>query len=258
MYFELDGTFPNHDANPQKIENLQDLVATIKEKKLDFGIAFDGDGDRAVFVDDLGRPVPSSDIITLEAQLYLQKYPGAKIVHDVRTSQATQEFIRKWGGEPVRTKVGRVYIGSLMREIGAPFGGECTGHLFFKENYDADSGLIGALVAMQALSNSGKKLSELVDAYRLYAMIPEMSIETKEDKAAIFNRLRDAFAANKQDELDGLTVWLDNGWLNLRASNTEPVMRLNAEANTQGQLDQLVTNVTGIITGGSSSVEPLR
>lgn len=251
MYFELDGTFPNHEANPQKHENLADLVKAVKDNGLDFGIAFDGDGDRAVFVDDLGRPVLGTDIITMEAKRYLQKYPGAKIVHDVRTSQATQEFIREWGGEPVRTKAGRVHIGSLMREIDAPFGGECTGHMFFKENYDADSGLIAALVAMQALADSNKKLSVSIDEYRRYAMIPERNIKVTEDTTSILNRMREVFASDKQDELDGLTVWLSDGsgWFNLRVSNTEPVMRLNAEARSQRQLDVLVDKITTTIAG---------
>lgn len=247
MYFELDGTFPNHEANPQKYENLQDLIKTVTAKNLDFGIAFDGDGDRAVFVDDLGRPVLGTDLISIVAKYYLNKYPGSKIVHDVRTSRATEELIREWGGEPVRTKAGRVNIGSLMRQINAPFGGETTGHLFFTENYDADSGLIAALVAMQALTDSDKKLSGLVDEYRRYVMMPEMNIEATGDKAAIFENLKQAFSDGKQDVLDGLTVWYDDCWFNLRASNTEPVMRLNAEAKTQSQLDELVTKVTSLI-----------
>ena len=249
MYFELDGTFPNHEANPQKYENLQDLIDVVLAEKLDFGIAFDGDGDRAVFVDNLGRPVLGTDLISIEAQLYLKKFPGSKIVHDVRTSTATQEIIREAGGVPVRTKAGRVNIGSLMREVGAAFGGETTGHLFFKENYEADSGLITALVAMEALSRSGKRLSDLVDECRRYAMMPEMNIEVAEDKSAVFDRLQAAFPGQKFDELDGLTIWLDNGWFNLRASNTEPVMRLNAEAKTQPELDELTAKVTEIITG---------
>lgn len=248
MYFELDGTFPNHEANPQKIENLNDLISRVKDSKYDFGIAFDGDGDRAVFVDDLGRLVLGTDLITIIAKLYLDKYPGAKIVHDVRTSRATQEFIKSWGGQPVRTKAGRVNIGSLMREIGAPFGGETTGHMFFKENYDADSGLITALVAMQALSNSGKKLSELVDEYRSYFMPPEMNLDVNNDKEVIFQKLREAFSEGKFGTLDGLTVDYDNFWFNLRASNTEPVMRLNAEAKTKEQLDELVAKVTAVIS----------
>lgn len=247
MYFELDGTFPNHEANPQVYENLQDLIKVVAEDKLDFGIAFDGDGDRAVFVDDLGRPVLGTDLISIEAQHYLKKFPGSKIVHDVRTSQATQEIIREAGGEPIRTKAGRVNIGSLMREIGAAFGGETTGHLFFKENYEADSGLITALVGMEALSRSGKKLSELVNECRRYAMMPEMNIEVDEDKSLVFERLKAAFPGQKFDELDGLTIWLNNGWFNLRASNTEPIMRLNAEAHTQAELDELTTTLTGLI-----------
>jgi phosphomannomutase len=249
MYFELDGSFPNHEANPQKYENLNDLIKVVIDNGYDFGIAFDGDGDRAVFVDDLGRPVLGTDLLTIIANLYLEKYPGSKIVHDVRTSRATQELIKKWGGEPVRTKAGRVNIGSLMREIGAPFGGETTGHMFFKENYDADSGLITALVAVQALSNSGKKLSELVNAYRLYEMIPEMNIKTEGDKAVIFDRLSKTFSDAEHDRLDGLTVEYPDQWFNLRASNTEPVMRLNAEAKTKEQLDQLVAKVTELIQG---------
>ncbi len=247
MYFELDGTFPNHEANPQKPENLADLSKRVIEQGLDFGIAFDGDGDRAGFVDDKGRQVLGTDLLSLEAKLYLEKYPGSKVVHDVRTSKATEELIAEWGGEAVRTKAGRVNIGTVMRQVGAPFGGETTGHIFFKENYDADSGLLAALVAMQAISNSGKKLSELVDEYRRYAMTPELNFTVTEDKSVIFDRLKSTFASSKYDELDGLTVWLDNGWFNLRASNTEPVMRLNAEANDQATLDTLISDVTAMI-----------
>lgn len=243
MYFELDGNFPNHEANPQKIENLQDLIKIIRDNSLDFGIAFDGDGDRAVLIDDKGRLVLGTDLLTMLAHAYLKKYPGAKIVHDVRTSRATEELIKQWGGEPVRTKAGRVNIGSLMRSIGAPFGGENTGHMFFIENYDADSGLITALVAMQAMSDSDKKLSELIDSYRLYVMPPEINIEVKGDTTRIMNTLKAVFADGKQDELDGLTVWYDDYWFNLRSSNTEPVMRLNAEAKTQEQLDELIDKV---------------
>lgn len=247
MYFELDGTFPNHEANPQKLENLRDLVQKVTDESLDFGIAFDGDGDRAVFVDDKGRPVLGTDLISIVAKVYLEKYPGSEVVHDVRTSRATEELIREWGGTPVRTKAGRVNIGSLMRQRGAPFGGETTGHLFFKENYDADSGLIAALVAMQALSVSNKKLSELVDEYRRYVMIPEMNLEVS-NKQAVFEKLKETFSDGDQEELDGLTVNYPNYWFNIRASNTEPVMRLNAEATTKEEVDKLVAKITQLIT----------
>lgn len=246
MYGQPDGTFPNHEANPQKLENLQDLIHRVIDKKLDFGIAFDGDGDRAVFVDDLGRPVLGTDLLSIIAKLYLEKYPGGMIVHEVRTSRATQELISEWGGTPIRTKAGRVNIGSLMRQKGAVFGGETTGHMFFKENYDADSGLITAIVAMQALSNSGKKLSELVNQYRRYAMIPETNLAVT-DATTIFSKLRQVFADGNQDELDGLTVNYPDKWFNLRASNTEPVMRLNAEAETQNDLNKLVAKITDLV-----------
>jgi phosphomannomutase len=246
MYFEPDGTFPNHEANPQKPENLADLIVKVQEGGLDFGIAFDGDGDRAGFVDDKGRMVLGSDLMSIVAHYYLQKYPGAKIVHEVRTSRGTIELIKKWGGEPVRTKAGRVYIGAKLREVSAPFGGETTGHFFFTENFDADSGLITALVAMQAISDSGKNLSELVDDYHLYAMGPELNFEVADAKDALA-KLREAFKDGEQDELDGLTVEYPTKWFNMRASNTEPVIRLNAEAQNQAELDALVAKIKGVI-----------
>jgi phosphomannomutase len=247
LYFELDGNFPNHEANPQKIENLQDLVKTIKKHDYDFGIAFDGDGDRAVLVDDKGRPVSGSDLLAIVAQYYLRRFPGAKIVHDVRTSKATQELIREWGGEPIRSKAGRVHVGAVVRKERAPFGGETTGHLFFADNYDADSGLIAAVVAIQAFSESGHaKLSELVDAYHRYEMMPEQNFVVA-DSDAVLERLREMFTSERQDELDGLSVYVNDGWFNIRISNTEPLMRLNIEAETEASLKKLFKTVSGII-----------
>ncbi len=249
MYFELDGTFPNHEANPQKPENLKDLMRVVTEQKLDFGIAFDGDGDRAGFVDDLGRPVSGSDLISIVAKGYLERIPGAEIVHEVRTSLATRQLISEWGGKPYRTKAGRVSIGAVMRERGAPFGGETTGHLFFQENYFADSGLLAALMVIASLQQSGKKLSTLIDEYHRYVTITETNFEV-EDTATVLVKLKEAFKDQKQDELDGLSVEFANGtWFNIRASNTEPVIRLNAEAPTQTELDTLITKITGIVKG---------
>ncbi len=247
MYFELDGTFPNHEANPQVVENLQDLMSEIKENSFDFGIAFDGDGDRAVFIDDKARPVLGTDLLSIISKRYLTKYPGSKIVHDVRTSRATQELISEWGGEPVRTKAGRVNIGSLMRQVGAPFGGETTGHMFFKENYDADSGLITALVAMQAITDSGKKLSELVDEYRRYVMPQEINLKSNRTKQEVFSEIKEQFNGGEFDELDGITVNFPDYWFNLRASNTEPVMRLNVEAKDQTTINEVVNKVTTLL-----------
>lgn len=247
MYFELDGTFPNHEANPQKPENLKDLMDKVVQEKLDFGIAFDGDGDRAGFVDDKGRPVSGSDLISIVAKDYLEKYPGSEIVHEVRTSRATQELIREWGGRPYRTKAGRVSIGTVMRERAAPFGGETTGHLFFKENYYADSGLIAALMVIVALQKSGKKLSELIDTYHRYATTPELNFEVS-DKDTVIIRLQEAFQGGQHDLLDGLSVVCPSFWFNVRASNTEPLIRLNAEAETTEVLDSVIEKVTRIIT----------
>ncbi len=246
MYFELDGTFPNHEANPQNPDNLRDLIATVQKNNYDFGIAFDGDGDRAGFVDDEGRPVLGTDLISIVAKLILQQHPGSKIVHDVRTSRATKELIAEWGGEPVRTKAGRVYIGALVREVGAAFGGETTGHLFFATNYDADSGLIAALYVVQALAESGKKLSELVDEYRRYCMPPEMNFETTDSKTVIAE-LKKLYSTSKQDELDGLTIESEHFWFNLRASNTEPVIRLNIEADSPAALDTELAKIRATV-----------
>ncbi len=246
MYFELDGTFPNHEANPQNPDNLKDLIAVVRESSLDFGIAFDGDGDRAGFVDDLGRPVLGTDLISIVAKMILEKNPGTKVVHDVRTSRATTELIREWGGEPVRTKAGRVYIGALVREVGAKFGGETTGHLFFASNYDADSGLIAALYVMQAIAESGKKLSELVDEYRRYEMPPEINFETTK-KDTVIADLKQHYADKEQDELDGLTVEADEFWFNLRGSNTEPLIRLNIEATTPSVLEAELSVIREIV-----------
>jgi len=250
LYLEPDGTFPNHGADPSKIENIQELINRIKAEKLDFGIAFDGDGDRAMFVDDLGRPVSGSDALTIGAKYFLDKQPGGVIVHEVRTSRATQELIRKWGGTTVRTKAGRTNIGPAMREHGALFGGETTGHMFFRDNYSVDSGLITALVIMQAISDDGRKLSEIVDAYHLYPMIPETNFEVAADrKDAILEQIRRDFSDGQIDELDGVTVNYPDGWINVRPSNTEPLLRLNAEATTQARLDELMAKVKGIIEG---------
>lgn len=246
LYFELDGSFPNHEANPQNLENLNDLINVIKAKKLDFGIAFDGDGDRVALVDDLGRPVLGTDLISIVARYFLEKHPKTYIVHEVRTSRATTELIKKWGGKPLVTKAGRIYIGRLLREKDAIFGGETTGHLFFKDNYNADSGLIGALVALQAISDSNKKLSELVDEYRLYELAPEINFGVK-DKIKVLSIIKNEFTDCNIDEIDGLSVSNKSSWFNIRISNTEPVIRLNVEAKTKNELNKLLKRLALLI-----------
>ncbi len=250
MYFELDGTFPNHEANPQKIENLSDLIDVIVKDNLDFGIAFDGDGDRAAFVDDLGRPVSGSHLITIAAKAYLEKYPGSEIVHEVRTSRSTQDFIKLWGGTTYRCKAGRVNIGKTMRERNSPFGGETTGHLFFRENFDADSGLIAALVIMQAISDDGRKLSEIIDEIQTYCVSPEINF-TVNNPGVVMEKIAHKYSDGSQDMLDGITVNYPDYWFNIRTSNTEPLMRLNVEAKDNNTLHRVIDEIASIMGGKS-------
>lgn len=249
MYFELDGTFPNHEANPLKFETLADLIKTIKENGLDGGIAFDGDGDRAFLVDDKGEVVPGNVMLGLLAEYFLERFPGSAILYDVRVSRAVRELIEAKGGKPIRTKVGHSFIKQIMREQNAPFGGEVSGHFYFRDNFFADSGLIAAVIGLYVANLRGKKLSEIRDQYTKYPSIPETNFVV-EDKDGALSRIADAFEGAEFDRLDGLTVTLANGdWFNVRASNTEPVLRLNAEAGSQESLDQLVEKVTGLIEG---------
>lgn len=247
MYFELDGTFPNHEANPTKSETLIDLSNVVLDNNLDFGIAFDGDGDRAGLVDDKGRQVLGTDMYSLVAKKYALENPGAPIVHEVRTSLATKELIKEWGANPVCTIAGRVQVGQKMKELNAPFAGETSGHLFFRDNYSSDSGLISALVAMQAISDSGKKLFEIIDEYRRYIMLPEKNFETSKPKEQVFEEIKKLFPDAQIEMLDGITISYPNKWFNLRASNTEPVMRLNIEAKTNEEINEMMAKITPII-----------
>jgi len=247
LYFELDGTFPNHEANPLKFETLADLIKTIKDNKLDGGIAFDGDGDRAFLVDETGTVVPGNAMNAMLAEYFLSKHGDAAILYDLRSSKAVPEFIEAKGGKPVRTRVGHSFIKQKMREHDAPFGGEVSGHFYFRDNYYADSGLIAAVIGLYVAGLSGKSLSQLRAYYTKYPSIAETNFEVA-SKDAVLARLKETFAEHEQDELDGLTVDLGNGaWFNVRPSNTEPVIRLNAEARSQGELDKLVSKVTGLL-----------
>lgn len=247
MYFELDGTFPNHPANPLDPAGLVDLQAKLREGKHDFGIAFDGDGDRAVLVDETGEPLSGTVMTAILARYFLQKQPGSTILYNVICGRAVRQSIEDHGGKGVRTKVGHSYIKADMRTHDAIFAGEHSSHFYFRDNYSADSGLIASMIAIQVLAESGKKLSELANEYRSkYVAIPETNFEV-EDKSATIARIKELFADGEQDEQDGLTVNYDNAWFNVRASNTEPLLRLNAEATTQAELDTFVKKVTEVI-----------
>ncbi len=251
MYFELDGSFPNHEANPLKFETLKDLIANIKAGKLDGGMAFDGDGDRAFLVDETGTVLTGGVMSAMLADYFLSLNPGASIVYDARNSRSVPKVVQEKGGKPVITKVGHAYIKQVMRETDAPFGGEASGHFYFRDNWYADSGLIAAVIGLYVATLSGKKLSELRLQYTHFATIPETNFVV-ESTAAVLERLKKSFAAYEQNELDGLTVDLGHdAWFNVRGSNTEPVIRLNAEARTQPELDKLISKVTATITGNT-------
>lgn len=248
MYFELDGTFPNHEANPLKYETLSDMIAKIKELKLDGGIAFDGDGDRAFLVDETGTVLSGGVMSALIADYFLKEQPGSSIVYDIRNSHTVPEVITAGGGTPVVERVGHAFLKQKMREVDAPFGGEASGHFYFRDNWYADSGLIGAVIGLYAASLQGKKLSELRATYTHYAAIPETNFEVA-DKDAAIQRLVKLFALEKQNTMDGLTIEFEDGsWFNVRPSNTEPVLRLNAEAPHPDALTNLVNKVTSTIT----------
>lgn len=246
MYFELDGTFPNHVANPIEPENIKDLIERVRSEKADVGVAFDGDGDRAVLIDEQGNALSGTAMTALLAQYFLGRQPGSTILYNATCGWIVPETAEKLGGKSIRTKVGHSFIKADMRTHGALFAGESSGHYYFKDNFNADSGLIAALVGLQVLSTSGKKLSELAAQFNLYHHIPETNFEVT-DKDVILNRLTDAFVQYKQDTLDGLTIWLEDAWVNVRASNTEPILRLNAEARSQEALDAIVAKVTKLI-----------
>jgi phosphomannomutase len=247
LYFELDGTFPNHEANPLKFETLTDMINLIKANKLDGGVAFDGDGDRAFLVDETGTVLTGGVMSAMLADYFLDLNPGANIVYDARNSRSVPDVVQAKGGTPVITKVGHAYIKQVMREKNAPFGGEASGHFYFRDNWFADSGLIGAVIGLYVAGLSGKKLSQIREQYTRYAAIPEKNFVV-EDKEAALSRVRAAFPDVDPETLDGITFDLGNGtWFNFRPSNTEPVLRLNAESTSQDQLDTLVAKITKLI-----------
>lgn len=249
MYFELDGTFPNHIANPLIPENIVDLQQKVRSKQLDAGVAFDGDGDRAVLIDENGEPVSGTVMTALLAEYFLKQHKGATILYNAICGRVVPDIVEKNGGKSIRTRVGHSYIKNDMRTHTAVFAGEHSGHYYFQDNYMADSGLIAAVIALAILSDSKQPLSKLVEKYRsAYVQIPETNFEVA-DKQAVIDAISQAFVAEKQDTLDGLTVHLENGWLNVRPSNTEPVLRFNAEASTTESLDAIKSKVIEIIEG---------
>jgi phosphomannomutase len=243
MFFELDGSFPNHEANPMKFETLKDIIATIKDNNLDAGIAFDADGDRAFLIDEQGEVLTGGVMSSILAEHFLRKNPGSKIVYDVRNSRSVPELITERGGVPVEVKAGHSFIKDKMREVDAPFAAEASGHYYFRDNWYADSGLIAALIALEELCISGRPLSAFRKKYIKYAAISESNY-TVIDKQAVIDRLSKDFSDDRQETIDGLSVFRKDGsWFNVRPSNTESLLRFNAEAPDQQILNGLVSKV---------------
>ena len=250
LYFELDGTFPNHEANPLDPKNLVDLQKFTVEQKADIGLAFDGDADRCFVVDEKGQPVSPSAICALVAGRYLDKFPGATIIHNLITSKTVPELIKEKGGTPVRTRVGHSFIKAQMAEHKAAFGGEHSAHYYFQEFWNADSGMLAAMHVLAALGQSDKPLSELMAEYSRYEASGEINSTVEDQKAAtqaVLDELADKIES--VDELDGVTVELKGteAWFNVRASNTEPLLRLNVEAKTADEVQSIVDEVLAII-----------
>jgi phosphomannomutase len=235
LYFELDGTFPNHEANPLKMENLQDLCREVEAQKADLGVSFDGDADRAAFVDERGQPVGSDLMTALIGGELLNRQPGAHILYDLRSSRAVSEYILERGGQPVRERVGHSFIKATLREKDGVFGGELAGHYYFKDNYYADCAVLAVVEVLNLLWRRGKTLSELVAPLLRYAKSLEINFEV-EDKAAKIEELSERFGDGQIDYLDGITVAYPDWWFNVRPSNTEPYLRLVIEAANAADL----------------------
>ncbi|THA27780.1 phosphomannomutase/phosphoglucomutase [Streptomyces sp. RKND-216] len=249
LYFELDGTFPNHEANPLDPKNIVDLQARVRETGADIGLAFDGDADRCFVVDGDGDPVSPSAITALVAERELAKDPGSTVIHNCITSWSVPEIVREAGGTPVRTRVGHSFIKEEMARTGALFGGEHSAHYYFRDFWNADTGMLAALHVLAALGGQDGPLSDLVSRYDRYAASGEIN-SIVDDQAASMAAVREAYAGREGvslDELDGLTVTADDWWFNLRPSNTEPLLRLNVEARDAATVSRIRDEALGLL-----------
>jgi phosphomannomutase len=250
LFFELDGTFPNHEANPIDPKNLVDLQAAVRAGPVDAGLAFDGDADRLFVVDENGDPVTPSAITALIAVRELARRPGAAVIHNLITSKAVPEIVTEHGGRPVRTRVGHSFIKARMAETGAVFGGEHSAHYFFRDFWRADSGMLAALHVLAALGEQDRPLSRLMAGYSRYQASGEIN-STVSDQTGRMRAVKAAFDGRpgvSTEELDGLSVELGDGsWFNLRPSNTEPLLRLNVEAPSRARVDEIRDEVLALI-----------
>ncbi len=236
LYFELDGTFPHHEANPLKQENLRDLCREVEQRGADLGVAFDGDADRAAFVDERGKPVGSDLVTALIAGELLERSPGGAVIYDLRSSRAVAEHVREAGGVPVRERVGHSFMKATLREQDGIFGGELAGHYYFRENFYADCAILAVVEMLNLRWKEDRPLSEIVRPLERYAKTPETNFEV-EDKEGMIRRLGERYADADIDHLDGITIRYPTWWANVRPSNTEPLLRLVLEADTEEEME---------------------
>jgi phosphomannomutase len=248
LYPELDGTFPNHPADPIQPENQAALRARVLETGADLGLAFDGDADRVFVVDDKGVGMSGSTTTSLVASMILEREPGATILYNLICSHAVPELIAEAGGHPVRTRVGHSFVKAVMAETGAAFGGEHSAHYYFRENFRADSGIIATMHVLDFVSAASEPLSELRKRFERYVDLGEVNTRV-DDAHAVIEHVAEVYAEHPQDRLDGLTVDCGDWWFNLRPSNTEPLLRLNLEANTAAEVEQHAAEVRALFTG---------
>jgi len=251
LFFELDGTFPNHEANPIEPENTRDLRAAVVAHNLDMCVAFDGDADRMFLIDDNGEFVGGDMVTAMVAQSLLRKNPGSAVVYNLICSRTVPELIEREGGRPIRSRVGHSFIKAHMRREDAIFGGEHSGHFYFRDNWYADSGLIAFLTVLELLSADGRSVSEYLKPIDTRFRSGEINSEVA-DVDGTLAKVSEAFADGELDELDGLTISYPTWWFNLRASNTQPLLRLNVEADTEAQLEDRTAAVLGIVRGKSA------
>ncbi|MBZ0135946.1 MAG: phosphomannomutase/phosphoglucomutase [Planctomycetes bacterium] len=243
---DFDGSFPNHEANPSRLDNLKPLCSLVRDQKCALGIAIDGDADRAVFIDETGTPVGQDMITALLGVELLKRHKGAAVLYDLRSSRAVSDAIEAAGGRPLRERVGHSYMKATMRKVGCVFGGELAGHYYFKDNFYADSAIIAVIEVLNAMGLSGEPLSELIKPLRKYAQTGEVNFKVA-NTDAVFAKVQEAYKDAAIDLLDGITVSYPEWWFNLRASNTEPLVRLNLEAGSREQVQAKFKEVSALI-----------
>jgi len=248
MYFKPDGSFPNHEANPLKEENLVELKKKVIEEKADFGIALDGDADRVFFIDEKGETIPSDFITCLIAKEILKNKKNEKILYDLRSSWIVKQEVEKLHNKALMCRVGHAFIKQRMRKEKAIFAGELSGHFYFKDNFYTDSGIIAAVKVIELLSKENKKLSELTAPLQKYSASGEINFEVK-DKKAKMKELEKLYSDGNVSHLDGIRIDFDDWWFNVRASNTEPLLRLNLEAKTKELMQKKRDEISEIIKG---------